>query len=575
MLYTSLACTLLILFHIGYNTDETTAKTFDALAVVLFYILMVLSVCSMLLSVWVTRRRGPSLYGGLILLAYFLVIAGARNFGATQENLAFLQHDEWIFLGIFVVFLTEFSKNSLFFDSLYFNPTILFVISFLVLILVGTLLLMLPKTTVIGSMHFVDALFMATSAVCITGLSVVDIATQFTLFGQTVILILMQIGGLGIMTFTGFFGYFFSGGFSYKNQLMYGEILGQNKVASVVNTLLTIVAITFLFEALGGIMLYFSVDKTLFTSRSEHLFFSIFHTVSAFCNAGFTTIPGGLQHADFRFAYPVHLIIATLFLLGGLGFGIVLNIYTFAKRWVIQFFRRLVSGDPVKHKAWVISFNSRLVAWSTLILIMGATIATFLLEYDNSLQVHDSQFGKWVTAFFMGNAPRSAGFANVEMSALSFSTLMVLVLMMWIGSSPGSTGGGIKTTTFAVALLNIISLARGKEHLEIFKRRIATEATNKAFAIIVLSLVAIGTTALLLSITDGEKPIEALVFESFSAYTTSGLSLGVTPSLSNGGKLALALSMFIGRVGLLTLLVALIKNTKNKSYTYPQENVLF
>lgn len=575
MLYASLACTLLVLFHIGYNTDAATARTLDALIIGVFYVLIALSACRTLLSVWAIRRAGPAFYGGLVLLVYFLAIGGVRTFGTEIAGLDFLRHDEWIYLGIFVVFLVELSKSSLFFDSLYFNPTILFVISFLVLILAGTLLLLLPKTMVAGSLGFVDALFMATSAVCITGLSVVDIATQFTLFGQTVMLILMQVGGLGIMTFTGFFGYFFSGGFSYKNQLMYSEILGQNKVASVVNTLLTIVAITLLFEAVGGVLLYFSVDGALFRNREERLFFSVFHTVSAFCNAGFSTMPGGMQHAGLRFAYPVHLIIGALFLLGGLGFGIVLNIYTFAKRWAIQFYRRLVWDKPYKHKAWVISFNSRLVAWSTLFLVVGATVATFVLEYNNSLQAHDSQFGKWVTAFFMGNTPRSAGFANVDVSALSFSTLLVLVAMMWIGSSPGSTGGGIKTTTFAVAMLNILSLARGKEHLEIFKRRIAPEATNKAFAIIALSLLAIGFTALLLSVTDGDKPIEALVLESFSAYTTSGLSLGITPTMSNAGKLALALSMFVGRVGLLTLLVALVKNTKNKSYTYPRENVLF
>lgn len=575
MLYASLACSMLVLFHIGYNTDARTAQSLDALIVLLFYVLVALSVCRTFLAVWANRRTGPVFYGGVVLAIYFLAIGSARTFGTALEELSFLQHDEWIYLGIFVVFLAELSKSSLFFDSLYFNPTILFVISFLVLILAGTLLLLLPKTMISGSLGFVDALFMATSAVCITGLSAIDIATEFTLFGQTVMLILMQVGGLGIMTFTGFFGYFFSGGFSYKNQLMYGEILGQNKVASVVQTLLTIVAITLLFEAIGAVLLYISVDDHLFPTPEDRWFFSLFHTVSAFCNAGFTTVPGGLQHTGLRFAYPVHLIVGTLFLLGGLGFGIMLNIYAFTKRWAIQFYQRLVWGKPFRYRAWVISFNSRLVAWATVTLVVGATVLTFVLEYNNSLRDHDTLFGKWVTAFFIGNTPRSAGFATVDVSSLSLSTLLVLVLMMWIGSSPGSTGGGIKTTTFAVAVLNIISLARGKEHLEIFKRRIAPEAINKAFAIIALSLLAIGLTALLLSVTDGEKPMEALVFESFSAYTTSGLSLGITPLLSDGGKLVLTLSMFVGRVGLLTLLVALIKNTKNKSYTYPQENVLF
>lgn len=172
MLYASLACTLLVLFHIGYNTDASTARKLDTLVIVLFYALMALSACRTLLSVWASGRTGPTFYGGLVLLVYFVVIGAARTLGtvgAGPDELDFLRHNEWIYLGIFVVFLTELSKSSLFFDSLYFNPTILFVISFLVLILTGTLLLLLPKTMVAGSLSFVDALFMATSAVCITG----------------------------------------------------------------------------------------------------------------------------------------------------------------------------------------------------------------------------------------------------------------------------------------------------------------------------------------------------------------------------------------------------------------------
>src|SRR5690606_22690209 len=262
MLYVSLVCALVVLFHLGYNTDQATAQQFTTLIKWLFYGLFFLGGLRIGFSILAARKVGVAHYGGLVLSLYFLTVILAR---ITEEpHLSFLQNDEWLYLGIFAVFLTELSKSSLFFDTFYFNPTILFVISFLVLILVGTLLLMLPRTTADVPLSFVDALFMATSAVCITGLATVDIAAQFTQFGHTVILILIQLGGLGIMTFTGFFGYFFSGGFSYKNQLMYSEFLGQNKVASVINTLLKIIFVTLFFELAGAVFIFFSTEAADF-----------------------------------------------------------------------------------------------------------------------------------------------------------------------------------------------------------------------------------------------------------------------------------------------------------------------
>src|SRR5690606_10110483 len=189
-------------------------------------------------------------------------------------------------------------------------------------------------------LSFVDALFMSTSAVCITGLSTVDIATRFTSFGHGVVLMLMQLGALGIMTFTGFFGYFFAGGFSYKNQLMYSEFLAQNKVGSVINTLLKIIFVTLLFESVGAVLIFLSTESSAFSSSEERLFFAAFHAVSAFCNAGFSTASEGLHHPLFSHNYGTLVVVAVLFTIGGLGFGIVFNIYSFVKRWVINFFRR-------------------------------------------------------------------------------------------------------------------------------------------------------------------------------------------------------------------------------------------
>jgi len=573
MLYVSLASGLAVLFHIGYNTNQIAEHYFETSIPWIFYGLFFLVLFRTTLAIIVKQRVGISHYGGIALIIYFMLVTIGRS--SSNDFVNFLRQPEWLYLGIFAVFLTQLSKSSLFFDNFYFNPTILFVISFLFLILIGTLLLMLPKAGAEHPLRFIDALFMATSAVCITGLSTVDVASVFSSFGHTVLLILIQLGGLGIMTFTGFFGYFFSGGFSYKNQLMYSEFLGQNKVASVINTLLKIIFLTLLFEIIGAGFIFFSTEASDFASNDDRVFFAVFHAVSAFCNAGFSTAVDGIYHTSIRYNYNVQLILACLFIAGGFGFAVVFNIYTFVKRWVISFFQKLITDKPYVYRAWVINFNTRLVMWMTGILLVVSTLLTYLLEYGNVLQEHPTLGGKWIAAFFMGNSSRTAGFSIVDMNTLSFPTILLSILLMWIGAAPGSTGGGIKTTTFAIAVLNIVSLARGKDKLEIFGRHIAPDSINKAFAIIALSFFAVGLTVFALSLTDGHLGLLPITFESFSAYATCGLSLGITPQLSAAGKAIVIGCMFVGRVGLLTLLVALIKNVKNRSYEYPQEKVLF
>ncbi|QNL51757.1 ATPase [Olivibacter sp. SDN3] len=574
MLYLSLLCSILILVHIGYNWNIAITRIFDTLIVKVFYGFAIMLLLKTILRFLVKRKDTAFQYSELILCFYFWFVILERILGPIAIDVHFHQA-EWLYVGVFSVLLVETSKNSLFFDRFYFNPTLLFVLSFLFLILLGTVLLLFPKVTVGAPLSFVDALFMATSAVCITGLSVVDIASQFTYFGQTVLIVLVQLGGLGIMTFTGFFGYFFSGGFSYKNQLMYTELLSEKKLGSVISTLLKIISITFFIEAIGTMLIYFNTLDIAKDLGSDHLFFAVFHSISSFCNAGFSIVPNGLYMESIRFNYPLIFIISLLFILGGLGFGIVFNTFTFLKRWVINFFRRVFYGKPFVHKAWVMSFNSRLIAWTTFILLVFGTLVLFILEYQHSLTEHDSFIGKLTTSFFLGSSPRSAGFNTVQVGALSTPTVMVIMLLMWIGASPASTGGGIKTTTFAVTVLNMVSLIKGKDKVEIFKREISPDSIRRASAVILLSLLGLGLSIFGLCLTEGEKDIKSLAFECFSAYGTVGLSLGITPEISNAGRVVLVISMFVGRVGALTLLVALIKDVRFKNYHYPQEKVLF
>lgn len=573
MFYASMICAAIVIFNVGYVTDPILGILLGKTIHYLFFVLFFMIALRESSSIYALKKIAVEHYSGLLILIYFIFILIARFAGI--EALAVFSREQWIYLGIYIIFIAELSKSTLFFDNFYFNPTILFVISFLVLILIGTVLLMLPRTTIEAPLSFVDALFMATSAVCITGLSVADISTNFSMFGQTVIIVLIQVGGLGIMTFTGFFGYFFSGGFSFKNQLMFGEILGENKVASVIKTLLTMIFITLLFEFLGAILIFSTLEKTNFPNMGSMIFFSIFHSISSFCNAGFSILSGGITNEAYKFNYPFQLALSSLFILGGLGFGIVLNFYTYIKESILLWYHRLVTKKNYKHKAWSFSFNSKLVLLCNAIIIVAATLFFYFLERKNTLSLEKGVDGEWATSFFMANAARSAGYNSIDLSFVGAPTIFLIMVLMWVGASPGSTGGGVKVTTVALSFLNIISLAKGKEYIEIFKRRIASESLNKAFAIILLSFLVVGLSFFVLIFTDPDKSMKDLLFESLSAYTTCGLSLGITPSLSMGGKLIIVVTMLVGRVGMLTLLVAFIKNTTRRNIIFPEEKILF
>jgi potassium uptake TrkH family protein len=457
-----------------------------------------------------------------------------------------------------------------------FNPTLLFVLSFLFLIAIGTGLLMLPSSSKDSSyISFIDALFISTSAVCVTGLTVFDVSAELSSFGFYVIMILIQLGGLGIMTFTSFFGFLISGQASYKNQLMFSELLDDKNVGSVIRSLVKIVSITFFFEALGVLFILLYSDTEQFDSMYDHIFFAIFHSISAFCNAGFSTLSLGLYDESMIFNYPLQLTITSLLILGGLGFTIIFNVQMFIKRWARLLYQRARYKKPIIYKAWIMTFNSKLIAYTTIILLVFGFVMFFILEYNNTLALHPTLFGKIVTAFFTSATPRTAGFNTVDMAALTFPSILIMMLLMWIGASPGSTGGGIRTTTFAVAILNIVNLAKNHKRIHIFRREISEESVRKAFAIITLSVFWLGISIFILTITDGDKGLTALAFESFSAYSTVGLSLGITGFLSTPGKFLIICTMFLGRVGTFTLLVALIKNMHTRLYNYPKENVLF
>lgn len=491
-------------------------------------------------------------------------------FKINTNNLSFWYNDKWIILGVVLVFIREFSSHKINFSRTIFNPAQLFIISFITIIILGTFMLMLPKATYNG-ISFLDALFTSTSAVCVTGLIVVDTSSYFTPLGHFFIMMLIQIGGIGILTVASYLSYFFKGKTTFENELVLSDITNTNKLGEVFSTLKNVIIITFTIETVSAVLIYLSIHNLPVYKIHDKIFFSIFHSISAFCNAGFSTLSQNLYELGFRNNYTLQIIIMLTFIFGGLGFPIMSNIVTYIKSKLI-----LISPFSHKkyiHKPWILTLNSRVTLITTLTLILGGSIFFYFLEHDHAFASYSGS-GKIIQAMFAATSPRTAGFNTVDMSSFHLSTIMITFLLMWIGASSASTGGGIKTGTFAILVLNILSLARGKEKIEIFRRTVSNITIQRAFAVVGLSFFVIGAGVILISIFNENIPMTKIAFECFSAYSTVGLSLGITAELSSASKIVIILIMFIGRVSMLTIMIAFFKKVKFKSYSYPKDEIL-
>lgn len=489
--------------------------------------------------------------------------------GVPFETDLLLENPIWVRIAVLSTFIREFSEIRLNYKRTVLNPAQLFVASFLLIILFGTFLLMLPKATYEG-ITFVDALFTSTSAVCVTGLIVVDTGSYFTEFGQIIIMFLIQIGGLGILTFASYFSYFFKGGSTYENQLALTDITSSKKISDVFSTLKYIILITFGIELVSGLLIYSSLEPVHYPSQYDRVFFAVFHAISAFCNAGFSTLSNSLYESDFKFNYFLQLTVVLTFVMGGLGFPIVANSVNYLKYRIRKLFSR--GRNKIGYRPWVLNLNSRITLITTFSISAIAFVAFYLLEFNNTLSEHEG-IGKVVTALFGATTPRTAGFNSIDTASMLFPTTMMVFLLMWIGASPASTGGGIKTSTFAIATLNILSLAKGKERIEVFGREIARISVQRSFAIISLSLIVIGSGIMLVSMFESDKNLMDIGFECFSAYSTVGLSRGITADLATESKLIYIVIMFVGRVSMLTIVIALFKKVKRKNYRYPTEEI--
>ena len=478
-------------------------------------------------------------------------------------------------LGLFflAVTLIEIQRRNFFADQLTLQPATLFVGSFALLILLGSVALLLP-----GSTHqpitWLDALFTATSAVCVTGLTVLDTGADFTLQGQILILLLIQLGGLGMMTFTSFFSFFFKGQTSIQERLSLMD-LDQTSLQEMRRFVIYIVLFTLALEAFGGVMIWLSVVDKHPDYQDSEVFFAIFHSISAFCNAGFSTLGGSLAEGSFQENYVLHGWVSLLFVLGGLGYFVTFGLMQDSRERLHQLWSRWRGADrqnqPLLRKGT--RLNSRLTLVVTLLLLTVGTLVCLGLEWNGVLQQHEDLGAKLMTAFFTAATPRTAGFNTVDTAALSGGMLMVTIMLMWIGSGPGSTGGGIKTTTFALIGLNILAVGRGQARLRVAGREVSYQSLRRAFAVVSLSLIGMALGTLTIALLQPELRPLPILFECVSAYSTVGLSLGITGELGPGSRAVIIVLMFVGRVGALSILINLLRQVEVARYRLPEEDV--
>lgn len=436
----------------------------------------------------------------------------------------------------------------------------LVVFSFLAVIGLGTLGLSLPKATVSpDGIGLIDTIFTATSAVCVTGLTVINVAQDLSTLGQGFLLALIQLGGLGLMTFTAFFSLILGRDLSLRGELVLRDTLDVRTVGRITSLVIGILTITIIAEGIGTILLFVSWPTDL-PSTAHGIFGSLFHSVSAFSNAGFSLLPTN-DFSIYRGAFVVNYTLMALIVVGGVGFFVIQNLLRVSP-W----------GGGTDQKRPRLTLHTKLVLTITAVLILIGATLFFTLERNASMAGYT--IGEQITAsLFQAVTSRTAGFSTVPIGQLTYSAAFLLMILMFIGASPGSTGGGVKTSTIGILFGTIRSILKGRTETEIFNRTIPQDQVNRALAIIFIAFGVISASVFALLIVEG-RPFMDVLFETISAFGTVGLTRGMTSELSSAGKVILIFTMLAGRIGPLTLALAIAERGVRGEYEYPQEYVM-
>lgn len=460
----------------------------------------------------------------------------------------------------FINSLLHASRRAGFLQHRKIHPSVIFMQSFTIVILTGTALLSMPKSTRID-VPLVDLLFTAVSATCVTGLTTVDVGSVFTRTGQIIIMGLIQIGGLGLMTLTSFFSFYLAGRASLTQQVFMKALLSEDSIAEVRGIIRSIAIITLSIEAIGAANLYYSIPVAVVPDNSERLFISIFTSISAFCNAGFSLFSDNLYTLSMQSPYSIYTTMS-LVVVGGLGFPVLRNIF------------ELVGSkfNSQKHRVRL-EFTSKLVLIMTSVLLLIGFLFFVILERHSEFASMLSTEQYVLQGVVYTVTPRTAGFSAVPFSEFGIPLTVFTLLLMWIGASPVSTGGGIKTTTMAVTLIHLFTVLRGKSRIELFFRTISESTIIRAYSTVLLSLVVVFVGSFLLSVFEKKQFID-IIFEVVSAYATAGLSRGITADLSTVSKLILCAIMLMGRVGILTFFMSIVPAGREEKYQYPSEYIV-
>ncbi len=511
------------------------------------------------------RRNIPTLLFFTVFLVLFLYskvtyVLVEQNRIENVSRGVIVVRNSFILLKVF----SRLKRLSSFFESIATQPAQTILFSFQMVILSGTLLLMLPAATnAHGGLGFIDALFTATSAVCVTGLIVVDTATVFTIWGQLVILGLIQIGGLSIMIISYFTLFSVRQKVSYQDKLLLSYMLSEQNMNQLSKRVKTIIYSTFAIEAIGALLLSAAFHTTA-GPWHETLLLSVFHSVSAFCNAGFALFSDSLE--GFSGSLLVNGTVALLIILGGISFAVLTNFYTIAGSRIRALFR------PTGTRREQVSLNTYVVIAVTPVLIVIGMLLFYGLEHSNTLA--ELPLGEqYLSAFFQSVTLRTAGFNTIPIGKLTTTTLLCMLPFMFVGAASGSTAGGIKINNAAIMYAYLKSVLSGQESIVLRRSSLSRSHVNKAFLVFFFGVFAIAIGTTILSATE-TAPLEEILFEVVSAFGTVGLSTGVTGTLSRTGRVVIIVLMFIGRLGPLTILAAASQPEKSVQVSYPRGNIL-
>lgn len=526
--------------------------------------------------IWRKSLLSTSALGVLLYLSILPYILPAASVPSWFAGVYYILSTKIYMLAVVGLFsIMEISRDFVSIIRRKTNPALLLASAFLLIIFFGTILLMVPRSTLDGvTISLIDALFTSTSAVCITGLSTVDIATTFSNEGLIIIALLIQIGGLGVMTITSFFALFFMGNTGLYDQFALRDMISSDTFSSLMSTLLYILGFTLGIEAIGAVSIWMSIHGNMDMTLYEEIFFSVFHAISAFCNAGFSTLSGNLgNEMIFQQHNWFYISISLLIILGGIGFPVLVNLKSAISYYLRYGFSKIIRRQIPTKYPHLTRLNTKIAVRITLLLLVFGSCTIAATEWNGAFEGL-STTDKLVQSFFNAAACRTAGFNSISLGQFSLLSLIIYMILMWIGGASQSTAGGIKVNTIGVAFASFFSVVRSEQHIRMFNREIPDSSVRRAYATIFGSVIMIIFCFIGLMILEPQIEPFALFFETISALSTVGSSLGVTAEFSDAGRVVLSVMMFVGRVGLITVAMSLFSRKESPHYRLPEENVI-